>query len=211
MTEQVKNHTNIKATIAIKMQVENIKHIRDVKSIANLIAMYDNTDIVKVLLRDNEVTSIKGYGAITGIYLDNDLVKLRISARIAGQYTSKELAKVVIAPVLSMDGDLYILDSLMFCNDLEVTLISNCCEIDPFDDYLDKGRSTYLLGGMADDVLANEVFINGNAPLNLDGIVAGTHYSSGTYLQAAKERIRWLSRQLLDVKFKEASAVADPF
>ena len=203
----MKNYTNVKTTAGITIPADDYKHLREVKSVANLVSgMYDTSDVVRVLAQIDGATVHKGYGAITGIYLDNGLVKLRISARIAGQYTSKELASIAIVPQLYLQDGLYVLDSLLISDE-----VADVVEIDPFDDYLNKGRSSYTLGNMTDDALANDVFLHGNEPLYIEGIIAGTHFSSLTYLTAAKERIRWLSRQLLDMKFKEAIAKADPF
>lgn len=58
-------------------------------------------------------------------------------------------------------------------------------EQDPFSDRYDCERSELAMGHMTDDEMANAVFMHGDMPLG--GIA---------YLNAAKDRIRWLSRSL---------------
>lgn len=68
---------------------------------------------------------------------------------------------------------------------------------DPFSSYLDRERADLCLGDLSDDELANAVFMHGN-PYDRDR--EQTLLSGGipsiAYVTAAKERIRWLSRQL---------------
>ncbi len=78
-------------------------------------------------------------------------------------------------------------------------------EADPHAGHYDGERSKLCLGHLTDDEVANGAFLNYNAPLNLQGIVAGTHYSPIAWMTAAKDRIRWLSRSL-----EKALALARP-
>jgi hypothetical protein len=67
---------------------------------------------------------------------------------------------------------------------------------DPHKGHYDVERASLSLGKLTDDELANAAFLNYNAPLNIDGIINGTHYSPICYMTAVKDRIRWLSRSL---------------
>ncbi len=78
-------------------------------------------------------------------------------------------------------------------------------EADPHAGHYDGERSKLCMGHLTDDEVANGAFLNYNAPLNLQGIVAGTHYSPIAWMTAAKDRIRWLSRSL-----EKAIAMARP-
>lgn len=60
----------------------------------------------------------------------------------------------------------------------------------------DGGRDDLALGHYTDDELANAVFMYGDKPLNVDAVMRGEP-SGHTFLVAAKERIRWLSRKLV--------------
>lgn len=69
---------------------------------------------------------------------------------------------------------------------------------DPFEDYLNRERSQLALGNFTDDALANAVFMYGNGPYpHPKDILDGKAHSPIVYLTAAKERIRWLSRQVI--------------
>ncbi len=65
---------------------------------------------------------------------------------------------------------------------------------DPFGDTYECEREALTLGHLPDDEIANAVFLNGNAGIG-----------SIVYLTAAKERIRWLSRELVKAQQKVAS------
>lgn len=67
---------------------------------------------------------------------------------------------------------------------------------DPHAGHYDGERAALCMGSLTDDELANGAFMNYNAPFNLAGIVAGTHYSPIVWMTAVKDRIRWLSRAL---------------
>ncbi|WP_146147092.1 hypothetical protein [Photobacterium kishitanii] len=59
----------------------------------------------------------------------------------------------------------------------------------------DCERHELDLGDLTDDELANDVFLFGNSKPAICEILAGTAKMPIVYLTAAKERIRWLSRQ----------------
>lgn len=69
-------------------------------------------------------------------------------------------------------------------------------EPDPHGKRYDCPREALMLGSMTDDELANEVYMWGDHKPSLDDLLTGKAKSSMTYLTAAKDRIRWLSRQL---------------
>ena len=63
-------------------------------------------------------------------------------------------------------------------------------------------RSDLALGHLTDDELANKVFLHNHRELDLDAILAGEPSSIGL-LTAAKDRIRWLSRQVEQVGYAD--------
>jgi hypothetical protein len=67
-------------------------------------------------------------------------------------------------------------------------------EQDPHGDRYSCERAALAMGGLTDDELANGAFMNYDQPLNLAGIMAGTHSSPIAWMTAVKDRIRWLSR-----------------
>lgn len=67
---------------------------------------------------------------------------------------------------------------------------------DPHEGKYDCTRSELALGELTDDELANEVFLKGDRMPKVEDLIAGTAKPPIVYLTAAKERIRWLSRQL---------------
>lgn len=69
-------------------------------------------------------------------------------------------------------------------------------EVDNFANYLDLERSRLALGDLTDDELANAVYLHGNEVPRIAEVMAGTAKMPIVYLTAAKERIRWLSRQV---------------
>lgn len=68
-------------------------------------------------------------------------------------------------------------------------------EPDPHGDTYNCKRSDLPLGHLTDDQLANVVFLHNHRELDLNAILAGEP-SSIALLTAAKERIRWLSREV---------------
>ena len=69
-------------------------------------------------------------------------------------------------------------------------------EPDPHPDMVDCERAKLPLGHLTDDQLANEVFMHGDEQPTMEAMLNGTAKMPIVYLTAAKERIRWLSRQL---------------
>jgi len=67
---------------------------------------------------------------------------------------------------------------------------------DPHDGKYDCMRSELTLGEFIDDELANEVFLKADQMPSVEDLIAGNAKPPIIYLTAAKERIRWLSRQL---------------
>jgi len=81
-------------------------------------------------------------------------------------------------------------------------------EPDPHAGRYDVERAALPMGKLSDDELANGVFMHYNAPLNLQGIMAGTHSSPIAWVTAAKDRIRWLSRKLEEAQAAPAAGDA---
>jgi len=69
-------------------------------------------------------------------------------------------------------------------------------ESDPHGNHYDCERAKLSMGNLSDDEIANGAFMNYDAPLNIQGILAGKHNSPIAWMQAVKDRIRWLSRAL---------------
>ena len=68
-------------------------------------------------------------------------------------------------------------------------------EVDPHHGHYDCERAKLTMGKLTDDELANGAFLNYDRPLNIEGIMAGTHSSPIAWMTAVKDRIRWLSRK----------------
>lgn len=69
-------------------------------------------------------------------------------------------------------------------------------ESDPHEGRYDVERAQLCMGHLTDDELANGAFMKYDRPLNVNGILAGTHFSPIAWMTAVKDRIRWLSRSL---------------
>lgn len=69
-------------------------------------------------------------------------------------------------------------------------------ESDPHAGHYDGERAALCMGNLTDDELAHGAFMNYDQPLNVSGILAGTHNSPIAWMTAVKDRIRWLSRAL---------------
>ena len=69
-------------------------------------------------------------------------------------------------------------------------------EPDPHGTRYDRDRASLAMGDLTDDELANAVFMYGNDTPDMREVIAGTAKMPIVYLTAAKDRIRWLSRQL---------------
>lgn len=77
-------------------------------------------------------------------------------------------------------------------------------EPDPHAGRYEGDRDSLAMGSLTDDELANGAFMNYDQPLNIQGILAGTHSSPIAWMTAVKDRIRWLSR-----KYEEALSLLD--
>jgi hypothetical protein len=71
-------------------------------------------------------------------------------------------------------------------------------EADPHAGRYDGERSTLALGHITDDALANGVYLNGNAQLDIKAVMSKDpdYFAPIAWLTAGKDRIRWLSRSL---------------
>lgn len=70
-------------------------------------------------------------------------------------------------------------------------------------------RAALALGNLTDDELANAVFLHGNEQPAMADLAAGKALAGIVYLTAAKERIRWLSRALVDATCKQPLQVGE--
>lgn len=73
-------------------------------------------------------------------------------------------------------------------------------QADPHGKAYDIERASLPLGWLSDDELANGVFMNYNAPLDVQGILEKRCHSPIAWVTAAKDRIRWLSRRLQNLR-----------
>lgn len=71
-------------------------------------------------------------------------------------------------------------------------------EPDPHGNHYDCERAQLALGDLTDDELANALFIHGDIVPSLEDVIAGKAKMPIVYLTAGKERIRWLSRRLVE-------------
>lgn len=69
-------------------------------------------------------------------------------------------------------------------------------EPDPHGQHYNCERAQLCMGDLTDDELANAVYMHGDSTPKWDAIRAGKAMLPIAYLQAAKDRIRWLSRAL---------------
>lgn len=69
-------------------------------------------------------------------------------------------------------------------------------EEDPHKGYYDGERSTLPMGHLTDDELANELYLKGDIQPSIESLLSGKAVRPIVWLQAAKDRIRWLSRKL---------------
>jgi hypothetical protein len=66
---------------------------------------------------------------------------------------------------------------------------------DPHGTQYDCERHELTLGDLTDDQMANAVFMHGDTTPSINEMLAGARMPI-VYLTAAKDRIRWLSREL---------------
>lgn len=69
-------------------------------------------------------------------------------------------------------------------------------EPDPHEGKYDGDRADLTLGKLTDDELANAAFMNYDVRPPIKDLLDGTAHMPIVYMQAVKDRIRWLSRQL---------------
>lgn len=149
-----------------------------------------------------------GVAAINAIYEKAGKLSLRVCVRLNGEYTKEQLKcmqfnthTLLVENAQSEHISLYGFN-VRFGEEFDST--SQELVIDPFVDYIDMPRNKTMLGNQSDDELANTVYMYGNSQLDgrtLQAIIAGLQPSASAALTAAKERIRWLSRKLLEEKF----------
>ncbi|HAL22283.1 MAG TPA: hypothetical protein DCP40_06090 [Stenotrophomonas sp.] len=77
-------------------------------------------------------------------------------------------------------------------------------EPDPHGSRYDCERAALVMGNLTDDELANAVFLHGNEQPTMAQLAAGAMLPIA-YLTAAKDRIRWLSRALVEAQPKSAA------
>ncbi|QDH83529.1 hypothetical protein [Achromobacter phage Motura] len=71
---------------------------------------------------------------------------------------------------------------------------------DQFAHYVDLKRSELTLGDFTDDELANYAFMNYDRRPSIEDLLTGCGYPPIAIMTAVKERIRWLSRKLLQAQ-----------
>lgn len=81
-------------------------------------------------------------------------------------------------------------------------------EPDPHSSYNNMERAALALGDLTDDELANAVFLYGDTQPSIAEVIAGTAKMPIVYLTAGKERIRWLSRKLIEAEQQHAAMMA---
>jgi len=71
-------------------------------------------------------------------------------------------------------------------------------EKDPHAGHYDKERAALCLGQYTDDEIANGAYLNYDQPLNMRKLLADEegYHTPIVWMQAVKDRIRWLSRAL---------------
>jgi len=77
-------------------------------------------------------------------------------------------------------------------------------EGDPHGDTYNCERAELAMGDLSDDEMANAVFLYGDKQLSVAELMSGVKPPI-LYLMAAKDRIRWLSRQLNQTTVKDLS------
>ena len=71
-------------------------------------------------------------------------------------------------------------------------------EADPHNDRYDCERAETAMGYLSDDELANRAFLNFDVRPSLEALMNGTAHSPISWMTAVKDRIRWLSRKLVE-------------
>ena len=81
-------------------------------------------------------------------------------------------------------------------------------ESDPHSSHYDCERAKLTMGKLTDDELANGAFLNYDIRPNLQDIIAGKAFSPIAWMTAVKDRIRWLSRCLVESETRTNAAIA---
>lgn len=76
-------------------------------------------------------------------------------------------------------------------------------EPDPHGSVYDCERAKLCMGKLTDDELANGAFMNYDVRPDVRDIIAGKAFSPIAWMTAVKERIRWLSRRLVESEQRE--------
>lgn len=144
---------------------------------------------------------IIGCAALTGVEVVDGVVVLKVAMQFKDGYIVEDCKKLTVMPHFTDLNGRFVLYG--FAVRVVPEYDSSACNLekDKFVEYYDKARNDLAIGYVSDDLLGNIVYLNDYNSLNLEGIMAGTHYSGIALLTAAKERIRWLSRKLLEEKF----------
>lgn len=82
-------------------------------------------------------------------------------------------------------------------------------EPDPFGDRYKCERAKLSMGNLTDDQIANGIFLFFDVRPPLEEIAAGRASSPMAWMTAGKERIRWLSRKLLETQQELDAANAE--
>ena len=80
-------------------------------------------------------------------------------------------------------------------------------EPDPHGSHYDCERAKLTMGKLTDDELANGAFLNYDIRPNIQDIIAGRAFSPIAWMTAVKERIRWLSRRLVESEQRNKQAL----
>lgn len=142
-----------------------------------------------------------GCAAITGVVVEDGVVVLFVALQFKNDYTVEDFKKLTVMPHFTDLNGRFVLHGFAVRTVPEHDGTKCNLEKDEFIEYYDKARNDLAIGYESDDYLGNKVYLHDYRSLDLKGILAGDSHSGIALLTAAKERIRWLSRQLLKAKF----------
>lgn len=141
------------------------------------------------------------------------------------KYDLKELATVnpenlrCIIPTLTIDEIVELIKCVGETHRVKVTDIdgntpanrwSEKGEVDPFANYLNKKRSELPMGDFTDDELANAMYLNYDRVPPVQEMLSGNAKMPIVYMTAGKERMRWLSRQVVALQSYIATHLPKP-
>lgn len=75
---------------------------------------------------------------------------------------------------------------------------------DPHPDLLRKERTELVMGNLTDDELANGAFLNYDQHPSVKDLLMGNGVTPIVWMTAVKDRIRWLSRKLVEAQVKKS-------